>query len=358
MREVKKCTCGEGLGGIRFHKDPRWYISPVWPAFVQMMDVVCGVDESGVGSIVGPLVFAGVAVPLEHEEEMRGWGIRDSKMLDDKSEIDLYKKIVGTEWLIRRTSMASPRELDMAASNGRKARRRRVEKGGIRRLEIDRVAGIATSLMAACALRGGRVRTIYVDSFDSVPGRLDRDITASIAKMAWGATGTTAAEPPRRPSGPFGACGEQTSHAPGRGAHDEGRIRSGTSDVPDPACGRTAAWSVGDLPKVVSLTGADSTMVSVSAASIIASVIHKHEVAKIHHIMAAGGYRIRQLGVFEADNSGMYKFISDYYDHHKTLPAFVRTRCRPIRRMMRKKKGRQPQAGREREGGGESEGRE
>jgi len=50
--------------------------------------VICGVDEAGKGSVLGPLVVAAVAVPSE--TSLDDLGVRDSKLLSPKERERLY----------------------------------------------------------------------------------------------------------------------------------------------------------------------------------------------------------------------------------------------------------------------------
>jgi len=42
---------------------------------------VCGVDEAGRGSLVGPLVIAGVSINQSKIRKLKSMGVRDSKKL-------------------------------------------------------------------------------------------------------------------------------------------------------------------------------------------------------------------------------------------------------------------------------------
>jgi ribonuclease HII len=53
--------------------------------------VICGVDEAGKGSVLGPLVVAGIAV--SSEERLSDLGVRDSKLLSPKERERLYPQI-------------------------------------------------------------------------------------------------------------------------------------------------------------------------------------------------------------------------------------------------------------------------
>jgi len=53
-----------------------------------------GIDEAGRGSVIGPLVIAGVSLDRENISLLEGEGIRDSKSLTPKSREKLYPQIV------------------------------------------------------------------------------------------------------------------------------------------------------------------------------------------------------------------------------------------------------------------------
>ncbi|MDE0266096.1 MAG: hypothetical protein OXK17_03600, partial [Thaumarchaeota archaeon] len=57
--------------------------------------MICGVDESGVGSIIGPMVFAGVAMHAESSRTLRRWGVADSKTLPCSAVSAIYKRIAS-----------------------------------------------------------------------------------------------------------------------------------------------------------------------------------------------------------------------------------------------------------------------
>ena len=53
--------------------------------------MICGVDEAGKGSVLGPLVVAGIGV--SSEERLADLGVRDSKLLSPKERERLYPLI-------------------------------------------------------------------------------------------------------------------------------------------------------------------------------------------------------------------------------------------------------------------------
>ena len=57
--------------------------------------IVGGVDEAGRGSVMGPLVVAGVSVEKRNLSRLRRAGVRDSKLLSPKARCQLFRKIVG-----------------------------------------------------------------------------------------------------------------------------------------------------------------------------------------------------------------------------------------------------------------------
>jgi ribonuclease HII len=56
--------------------------------------LVGGVDEAGRGSVMGPLVVAGVSVEMRNLSRLRRAGVRDSKLLSPKARCQLFSKIV------------------------------------------------------------------------------------------------------------------------------------------------------------------------------------------------------------------------------------------------------------------------
>ncbi|HET6517462.1 MAG TPA: ribonuclease HII [Nitrosopumilaceae archaeon] len=55
---------------------------------------VCGVDDAGRGSLVGPLVIAGVSLSKTKIRKLSTMGIKDSKKLSPLQREKLYKKII------------------------------------------------------------------------------------------------------------------------------------------------------------------------------------------------------------------------------------------------------------------------
>ena len=55
---------------------------------------VCGVDEAGRGSMLGPLVVAGISISKSKVNLLKKQGVRDSKKLSPRAREHLYKKII------------------------------------------------------------------------------------------------------------------------------------------------------------------------------------------------------------------------------------------------------------------------
>ena len=55
---------------------------------------VCGVDEAGRGSMLGPLVVAGITISRTKINLLKKLGVRDSKKLSPAARERLYKKII------------------------------------------------------------------------------------------------------------------------------------------------------------------------------------------------------------------------------------------------------------------------
>jgi len=57
------------------------------------MTTILGIDEAGRGSVIGPLVVAGVMIEEKDEDKLRKIGVKDSKMLTPKQRERLYPLI-------------------------------------------------------------------------------------------------------------------------------------------------------------------------------------------------------------------------------------------------------------------------
>jgi len=57
--------------------------------------LVCGIDEAGRGSVLGPLVIAGILIDRKKIKKLASMGVRDSKQLSPSKRKHLYKKIIS-----------------------------------------------------------------------------------------------------------------------------------------------------------------------------------------------------------------------------------------------------------------------
>ena len=55
---------------------------------------ICGVDDAGRGSMIGPLVIAGISIHKKNIKKLRKLGVQDSKKLSPNKRELLYKEIL------------------------------------------------------------------------------------------------------------------------------------------------------------------------------------------------------------------------------------------------------------------------
>ncbi|MGQ9530551.1 MAG: ribonuclease HII [Candidatus Bathycorpusculaceae bacterium] len=121
--------------------------------------LIAGVDDAGRGSIIGPLVIAGVLMKEEDLPKLVELKVRDSKLLSPKR-----REILAVE--IKRVAQKfsvikiSPREIDKVVETGRKLHR-------LNRLEAQRMAQIIDMLKPDIA---------YVDASDVLEERFKQHI--------------------------------------------------------------------------------------------------------------------------------------------------------------------------------------
>ena len=117
---------------------------------------ICGVDEAGRGSLLGPLVVAGVSVTKSAMNDLSSIGVKDSKKLLPKIREELYKeiiKIVDKHHVIR----INPRMIDA-----------NVKRHNLNNLEAKYMAKVISMLQPNIA---------YVDSCDVNPTRFGKKIS-------------------------------------------------------------------------------------------------------------------------------------------------------------------------------------
>lgn len=112
--------------------------------------LVCGVDDAGRGSAIGPLVIAGVCIERNKIKHLSEIGVKDSKQLTARARESLYKKILALadDYYV---AMISPRIIDKS-----------VQKNQLNQLEGRYMAKVIAKL---------RPYSSYVDSCDVNPAR-------------------------------------------------------------------------------------------------------------------------------------------------------------------------------------------
>ena len=117
---------------------------------------VCGVDEAGRGSMLGPLVVAGISISKSKVNLLKKQGIRDSKKLLPKVRERLYKKIiqiVDDYYVVK----IPPRTIDKSVSNH-----------SLNHLEAKYMAKVISKLSPS---------TAFVDSCDVNSRRFGKEIS-------------------------------------------------------------------------------------------------------------------------------------------------------------------------------------
>ena len=117
---------------------------------------ICGIDDAGRGSMLGPLVIAGVSLDKKNIKKLSKLGVKDSKKLSPNSREILYKKIIGVVDNYSITKIP-PRSIDAS-----------VKKHCLNNLEAKYMAKVVLKLNAD---------TSYVDSCDVNPKRFGNEIS-------------------------------------------------------------------------------------------------------------------------------------------------------------------------------------
>ncbi len=118
--------------------------------------IVCGVDDAGRGSVLGPLVIAGISIERSKIKYLSEIGVRDSKQLSPARRENLYKKIidiVDDYYVVK----ISPRLIDQS-----------VRKNQLNHLEAEYMAKVISKL---------KPDSSYVDSCDVNPIRFGKKIS-------------------------------------------------------------------------------------------------------------------------------------------------------------------------------------
>jgi ribonuclease HII len=118
--------------------------------------LVCGIDDAGRGSVLGPLVIAGIVIKRTKINQLKKQGIRDSKKLTPLARERLYKKIINIvdDYYVTRIS---PKIIDKSVFNH-----------SLNHLEARYMAKVISKLSPSIA---------FVDSCDVNPHRFGKEIS-------------------------------------------------------------------------------------------------------------------------------------------------------------------------------------
>ena len=121
--------------------------------------LVAGIDEAGRGSVIGPLVIAGVLVEKDNLKVLVDLGVRDSKCLSPRRREILAEEIKRIMW---KHSLAKlqPKDIDRVVIRGRRLHR-------LNRLEARTMAQIIGRL---------HPNVVYVDAVDVLEDRFRQHI--------------------------------------------------------------------------------------------------------------------------------------------------------------------------------------
>ena len=118
---------------------------------------ICGVDDAGRGSLLGPLVIAGISLNKKDLKKLSSLGVKDSKKLPPKLRENLYKQIIKTVddyYVIK----IPPKSIDAS-----------VKKHCLNGLEAKYMAKVVSKLNSDVS---------YVDSCDVNPTRFGQEISS------------------------------------------------------------------------------------------------------------------------------------------------------------------------------------
>ncbi|WP_299293096.1 ribonuclease HII [Nitrosopumilus sp.] len=117
---------------------------------------ICGIDDAGRGSMLGPLVIAGISIEKKNLRKLSALGVKDSKKLSPKKRQELYKSIIQLvdDYYVAKIT---PRSIDAS-----------VKKHCLNGLEAKYMAKVVSKLDP---------HTSYVDSCDVNPKRFGKEIS-------------------------------------------------------------------------------------------------------------------------------------------------------------------------------------
>ena len=123
--------------------------------------LVCGVDEAGRGSVIGPLVVAGVTIERKKLRRLSRTGVQDSKMLTPSRREELYSEIteIAHSWV---ASKIQPSVIDS-----------HVRKHKLNIIEAKHMAQVISKMLP---------KTAYVDACDVNAKRFGNQVTSMLVE--------------------------------------------------------------------------------------------------------------------------------------------------------------------------------
>ena len=126
--------------------------------------LVGGVDESGRGCLLGPLIVAGVSVDPRGARKLKELGVRDSKLLSARKRENMFPKIMRIADRVFWDAIP-PKQIDEVVLRGTRLRK-------LNYLEAIHFAKVIDQLHA---------RKVTVDASDVIPKRFRDDILENMA---------------------------------------------------------------------------------------------------------------------------------------------------------------------------------
>jgi len=121
--------------------------------------LIAGVDDAGRGSVIGPLVIAGVSMKEQNLPELSKLGVKDSKLLSPRRRENLAIEIkrIAQKYSVLKLL---PKEIDIVVQRGRKLHK-------LNRLEAQTMAKVLETLKPDIA---------YIDASDVLEERFKEHI--------------------------------------------------------------------------------------------------------------------------------------------------------------------------------------
>ena len=125
--------------------------------------MISGIDEAGRGSVIGPLVIAGVSFEEEDLPNLKKIGVKDSKLLSTTKREKLSEKIRDLA-INYHVVYLSPFEIDRVVEKGKRLHK-------LNRFEAKAMAKVISIL---------KPDIVYVDASDVLPGRFGDHIAENL----------------------------------------------------------------------------------------------------------------------------------------------------------------------------------